>query len=135
MRGRPSGSGTSRKEIRAFTSSWGGSNGWCGSGKLIQQKNGSSAGSEASQATVRSGDPVGVVARARHRIPRDLGRSRLAPALAGQDAREARHVLGVRAPEPRRVVVPADWPVRRSSTCSKPRHGPVDPPAARLFSR
>ena len=43
-----------RQSIRFFTSSYGGSYGWCGSGKLIQQKNGSSAATRRSHAHVRS---------------------------------------------------------------------------------
>ena len=51
--GCPGGRSRSRHGTR-FDSDAGGSHGWCGSGKLIQQNQSASAGSESSQATVRS---------------------------------------------------------------------------------
>ena len=59
------------------------------------------------------GDPVRVVMRARDGVVRDLGRTGVAAAGAGQHGAETGDVLGMMLVQPCRVVVAADRAVRR----------------------
>src|SRR5689334_1901260 len=65
------------------------------------------------------GDPVGVVALARDGVVFDLGRAGFAAAVAGEDGGEAGDVAGMLRPQPVRVVMTADGPVRGQLHMSK----------------
>ena len=82
----------------------GGSHGWCGSGKDIQQNHGSSAPERGEPVDGQVRHPVGVVPLPRDGVVLRLRRRRVAPRLGLQQPGEAVEMLGVVLLEPAPVV-------------------------------